>query len=375
MHDKIDNSNLSVPRFFNPISQPKAPIELNFDEPMQLKLEEIGKLYIDYDGFSHFYPGSYFEYKILENGTYLVTRRKWEPKSEKLNIPLLDNSGFIEIANFSKLLQLEKNNTAFPPIYSTEKFPEEKLIGSGNMGQVHLVAQGETPRALKLDRLMHTEVKQGRRFTLDPNKSSSNCILIGSLTDQEMHRSFMNCYNEWSAIKDIPESNNIAAVKGLVFVKDLNQWGLMFDYVEGCHFEHYCKELSQGNPHEYTKILNLSIQLVEGLKILDEAGHVHTDLLEPNILIRSSDSNPVLIDYSSSTKTKNNVSSRESRQQFGKRLSQLVKDRDIKELNQLVQDCESNVAFEDLSWDMILTCLNQLKELSLEENKSNVFAI
>ena len=109
----------------------------------------------------------------------------------------------------------------------------------------------------------------------------------------------------------------------------------------------------------------MSIQLTEALKILDDAGQPHKDLLKPNILIRKLNHAPVLIDYGGNRKKQHQCV--ESRQQFGKRLAELAFALDDKtpDLYQLASDCQSSQPFDQLSWNTILMRLQQIKAMSI----------
>lgn len=357
------------------VQSPVVPMELRFDKQIFLSSDEMAKLKINNEGFSSYYSDSHFEYKYQSNG-YLLTRRKWIPL-EKLSIPLLGENGEIELDNFPQFLKMQEENTVLPPVFAVETFPEDKLLGRGNMGQVHLVFSSYEKFALKLDRLMHGNVKQGRQFTLDPRRViADECILVSPLSDIDMHKSFNRCYEIFAAISSIPQSRFIAGVKGLAFIKELNQWGLMYEYVNGYPFEQYCRE-QQAEEHNLEKCLNLidlSIDLASGLEILDKAGFAHLDLMNPNILLREGPKPcPVLIDFASSHKSKDASFSLESRQQYGKRLVQLAKtlERDEQELMELATGCQSDRLMSDLDWRGIINRLQQIKS-SINENTMSI---
>lgn len=185
------------------------------------------------------------------------------------------------------------------------------------------------------------------------------------LSAENMPESFLQSFKYWESSKNI-HSECIAEIKGLAFIKDLNQWGVLYEYIDGHNFDQFCIDLKTHQPStRQSKIIDISLQLAEALKLLDDAGQPHADLLQPNILIRRSNHAPVLIDYGGMiNKVHHSIL---SRQQFGKRLTQLTRalDDNNSDLNQLAIDCQTNKTFEELSWDIIHNRLNQIKVTSL----------
>lgn len=330
---------------------------IEFEKETQLSCDEIIQLEINQRGISRLYPDSYFtvEYNDLK---YKLIRHRFK-KLPELNLAHINQTSFVTIQSFREF-EDKKQEAEFPPIYATDEFPEDNWIGTGNMGQVHLVSLGTTPLALKMERMLHG-AKQGRTFTLNPSKVCFGTVLVSPLSAEDMPESFLQSFRYWESSKDI-HSECIAEIKGLAFIKDLNQWGVLYEYIDGYGFDQFCVDLKR-HPHstKKSKITDISLQLAEALKTLDDAGQAHTDLLQPNILIRKSNHFPVLIDYGGESRKHHNVV--ESRQQFGKRLTQLtqVLDDNNSDLNQLAIDCQTNKTFDELSWEIILNRLNQIK--------------
>ncbi|WP_133137759.1 serine/threonine protein kinase [Legionella rowbothamii] len=232
------------------------------------------------------------------------------------------------------------------------------------MGQVHLVSLGTTPLALKLERCEHSSVRQGRKFTLKPDYVNSRTVLTSPLSADEMPGSFLNSFHYWETSKDIPHSECIAEIRGLAFIKELNQWGVLYEYIDGYCFNKFCDDLKlQPNSTRKSKIIDISLQLAEALKLLDDVGQAHTDLSAFNILIRRSNHFPVLIDYGGHVKKEHR--SIPSRQMFGERLIQLTQALDstidLSDLNQLANDCQTNKTFDELSWEIIINRLSHIK--------------
>lgn len=347
----------------------EPPIYMDFEKEIQLSCDEIISLEINRRGISRFYHDSYFTFKY-NNSQYQLTRHRLT-ELPQLNIAPINQTSFVSIQSFREF-EDKKQEPGFPPIYAMDAFPEDKLIGSGQVGQVHLVSLGMIPLALKLERFGHHNVRQGDTFTLKPSKANFMTVLTSPLSAEYMPDSFLLSFRYWESSKDIPHSECIAEIKGLAFIKELNQWGVLYEYIDGYSFDQFCFDLKT-HPHSTrkSKIIDMSLQLAEALKLLDDAGQPHTDLLQPNILIRRSNHFPVLIDYGGrSTKEPHNVL---SRQQFGERLTQLTQalDNNNSDLNQLAIDCQTNKTFDELSWEIILNRLTHIK-LRLENSKVNI---
>jgi len=345
-------------------SPSKPPIDIDFEKEMDLSSDEIRQLIINSRGTSPFYPDSYFSYTYNKSRYTLV--RHSLTQYPPLQMPHFNQTGVVTLASFREF-EVRKHDPSFPPIYAMDEFPEDTLIGNGIIGQVHRVSLGTTPLVLKIERTLHPNVKEGRRLTLNPSQALANhTIVVSPLSSETMPESFLKSLTYWESSKDIPHSDFIAEIKGLGFIKELNQWGVLYDYVDGYHFEDFRDGLKKHpDSIHYSTIIDISIQLTEALKILDDAGQPHTDLLQPNILIRKLNHAPVLIDYGGNRKKEHKCV--ESRQQFGKRLAELAFTLDdrVHDLKQLASDCQSSQSFDQLSWDIILMRLQQIKAMSI----------
>lgn len=279
---------------------------------------------------------------------------------KQIKIPCLDGNGEVCIAHFD---EFKKENINFPPIFAIRRLPEESIIGSGAMGQVYLVSQNDSLWALKLDRLArYRNVREGQQFTLTRKNANCNTIHILKTHDNGMHASFDQSYNCWISSRNVPCHKNIAGINSLVFVEDLNQWGELYEYIKGDHLSKFCRNLKQlqVDPRIITqKILQMAIQLAEGLSVLDESELPHRDLMEPNILVRQNTYEPVLIDYTRKCfGIKIDSPARlESRCQFGGRLLELARvlGENDQGLNQCAKECsDKRQSLQNLSWKDVI---------------------
>ena len=224
-------------------SPSKPPIDIDFGKEVELSSDEISQFKINSRGTSPLYPDSYFSF------TYNKLRYKLirHPLTQypPLQMSHFNQTGVVTLASFREF-EVRKHDPDFPPIYAMDEFPEDTLIGNGMMGQVHRVSLGTTPLVLKIERTLHPNVREGRRLTLNPSKALANhTIVVSPLSSEAMPQSFLQSLMFWESSKDIPHSEFIAEIKGLGFIKELNQWGVLYDYVDGYHFEDFRDDLKK----------------------------------------------------------------------------------------------------------------------------------
>ncbi len=347
--------------------------EIPFDVLFRIETNEIIQLEINREGVSPHYLDSYFECETIDN--YFLCKRHKIPTLTPIALPQATNQEDIVINNFRQFQFAKENDALFPPLFALENFPEETLIGSGHSGQVHLIFQGETKRALKLLHLYHECIREYEIFTFDEPRSNDGMKYVKPLDEIAMHCSFEHAYQYYVDTRLIPHHKNISKITGLAYIKASNQWGCLFEYVEGYSFDYFCDNL--GSVVDGIKIVDLSekttiiykiaIELAEGLKVLDESGCAHTDLLNPNILINKMDYRPVIIDYDKH-RFSTLADSLDSRCQYGKRLAQLGQvcgdnDPGLKALAEALSD--QTIPLEKLSWEL---AIHQLKNLSIHSD-------
>ncbi|MBA3236946.1 MAG: protein kinase family protein [Parachlamydiaceae bacterium] len=94
----------------------------------------------------------------------------------------------------------------------------------------------------------------------------------------------------------LPDNPHILNFKGMIFSEELNQYGMIYEKIDGCSLEEFLK--SNNNYKCEKKIAKVFKEITLGLQVLSEAGMPHTDLLQPgyNIMVRYSDDTAVVVD-------------------------------------------------------------------------------
>lgn len=144
-----------------------------------------------------------------------------------------------------------------------------KELGNGGFAVVYLVEDNGKPYALKLAR--HREA---------------------SGDEKQTHRRVLQELSIITALRH----PNIVSHRGSGYAETGNVY-LVLEYVEGWTLAEW-KERKHPTAHE---ILRVFVKLVSTLAYMHERGVLHRDLKLVNVLIRRSDGEPVIIDFSSAT--------------------------------------------------------------------------
>lgn len=250
--------------------------DLPFNKPIILNEVEIRKYNINLRGKSTLkeFKGSYFECEYLAQNRYRITRLNKIKDEVILN--RIDNHTVKKISRSNEELNILKNYNA--KIFYTDKL--DTPLGAGCQGMVwSQVSSNNMSVACKFNKTHEKEKLALRRLNKDQRLTSLKNI-IEYATD---------------AAK-LPINPHILNFKGMIFSEELNQYGLIYEKIDGCSLESF---LQSNDDHEgQKKITKVFKEITLGLQALNDAGMPHTDLLQPgyNVMVRYSDDTAVVVD-------------------------------------------------------------------------------
>lgn len=245
-----------------------------------------------------------------------------------------------------------------------------KLYAHGALGQLYeAIAPSEEPIVLKIDKNpIGVTTRQLFFIKTDSSQSSDryNEYIEAPLPTMSMQRSLHSTCRHAEMLAGLPRSSHIPSFKGMVYVVDLNAWGLIFEKIEGKTLENL--DLS-GMKLSY--VAKLMAGLVKGLKILDKSGYPHNDLYEKNIMVTPK-GKAIVADHAQMPEYPGN--SLVSRQQFGHVLERSLKSKTIpKKMEALIKDCKSNKPMTEVSWNSIKRRLNASQSRSIFQKIQMIF--
>lgn len=150
-----------------------------------------------------------------------------------------------------------------------EKFVVEKLLGSGGFGITYIVRQTRNNQLLALKTL--NELARNRQdFPQLQAKFINEAIALASCRHPNIVRVYPQGFQEGEL------------------------WCMVMEYVEGEDLAHY---LDLNGILEEKQAVEIITKVGDALSFVHETGLLHRDIKPANILLRSSDSSPVLIDF------------------------------------------------------------------------------
>lgn len=294
-----------------------TPDNFPFGATYMFTAEQIIPADIESDGISKRpdFAGSIFKFQSC-NGKYRVTRQAYTPTT--FRITHLDGTRTIDIPSIPEMEEAQKKKMLMVYI---DNLPQD-ILGSGCLGQVYDLPGAKTPSVFKIEK---RDIRGGEKIRVYLNSHprakdsassrNKNIKFRDPLPAAEMKISFYTAQNSEHLIS-VPKNKHVVSCHGVIFVKDLNCWGIIYEKIIG-----------KGWP-DGSALLNMPLDkkkallsgLAEGLKHLDQHGHAQTDLKSGNLMIREN-GDAVVIDLDRD-QSKDPEYSIESRQQFGTMLYQ-----------------------------------------------------
>ena len=245
-------------------------INLNLNQTVLIKINPQSRNFIK-KYFQELDDSFYIIDQYKKPHEYLVTRIAKETNIVSFTHILTKKEVKLKRSNNELFLLRNIQN----PIYFTDKL--EKTIGFGCQGIV---------MAQKLED--HSEAVACKFYHFS---SSSNCLL--KLEKDKRLSNLKQVLQKAKIASQLPLSKHILQYHGMIFSKECNQYGLVFEKINGCHLRDYLHQLPKEEKIE--EIGRLFKEMLIGLKILSEANMAHDDI-ENNLIVRNEDKSLVLID-------------------------------------------------------------------------------
>jgi hypothetical protein len=142
------------------------------------------------------------------------------------------------------------------------------IIGSGAIGTIYKIA-----------------LSSGKEYAL-------KVFTLNTQGHKDVY-SFNKCLGLMQMLKDIPSHKNVAQFEKLVFNAKTGEFGLCFEMIQGSTFKNWI-----GMGQTKKDVLKVVIDLMEGLKYLEEAGYCRPDHDKGNnFMVEDSTLRGVVIDY------------------------------------------------------------------------------
>ena len=163
----------------------------------------------------------------------------------------------------------------------------EEVLGHGGFGIVYKARHNELDHVVAIKEYLPSELAVREGTTVRPRSADCETYFADglrrfreearALIDFQQHPSIVDC-------RDFFRANGTAY--------------LVMEYVEGLPLSELLrKRESAGRPFTEADLLGIAMPLAEGLAHIHRAGVIHRDIKPANILVRSTDQQPVLIDF------------------------------------------------------------------------------
>lgn len=206
-------------------------------------------------------------------------------------------------------------------------------------------------------------------------------------------RSLKNCLSYAKTLDKIANSPHFPKFLGIIYVKEKEQFGLLFEKIEGENLRDWRDKMACGGiqrlvnyrgPRTLQETVQILRDYAEGLKAMDESGAPHGDLTPNNLMIRYPEKRGIIVDHEDSYRSIRGPIS--CRQAFGCILYQMfvpwrqfmltfapkkcyerdyeltkeqMREKGIPEnIVNLIFDCWSDKSMLECGWDRILSDLN-----------------
>lgn len=216
--------------------------------------------------------------------------RKTEEFSSLLPVDLGTKQHFLELLRERDTDIYQDLTSIDMPMMEIENVPKKLLNGA--MGQVYIVKANDEKVVFKLQRRHGSTCREGGNFF--PRRleglvnTDEKTVFIGKVSEAWALYSFEKSYEMAKKHRALEISVNYTKCYGIVFVREFNLWGVIYEYIDGKPLSTYCNDVD--------KIQRRMQSLAEGLKSLDRQGYPQTDLENNVLILKSDDRTAVLFD-------------------------------------------------------------------------------
>jgi len=387
-----------------PYEGPLTREEVPFNQPFTLSEERVQQLWIRANGISELpeFSDSIFATRY-KHGQFVVIRQLFQERvvdlstfnhayaptgllqERTINLSTFNNEETLPFVLCNPKIEKHWNNNS-TLMRGMAELPDE-ILGAGFMGQIYRV---NADLVIKIERnALGIRINQIfypvrladttlRSIDSEVTQGVGSTCFISAVDEGKMIASFQEAMKTARRHGKLPPSPHYAKGEGIVYIKELNIWGTVMEFIPGSELP-----LLFESP---LKAINVVQSVLLGLKELDAAGHPYLGLKPENIIVRE-DGTAVLFDGI----TDNDPSletSKQSRQEFGTLLhNALVEEvssqfpfqaepskewRPRKELTEkfgpllpkLIMDCWSDMSIEKFSWEKIESQLRLLHRIT-----------
>ena len=176
------------------------------------------------------------------------------------------------------------NITALPPGYKLHWYVIESILGQGGFGITYLAQDTNLDTQVAIKEFFPTELTAR---TQDSAVNAASTRVVDSY--------------EWGLSRFLAEAKTLAQLRhpnivSVYSVFEENKTAYMvMEYLQGQEFSKYFRGREQKDEAVLRRVL---LDLLDGLRLIHDAGYIHRDIKPPNILIRG-DVSPILLDFGS----------------------------------------------------------------------------
>lgn len=357
------------------------------DSPVIVSNDQISSMLIRATGVSDrsIFQGSRFR-AVRDGQVWLVTKYQYAPLTLQLSrMDGTQSTMAFEVPSeeFKEMLELGV------PMFALDRVPDQ-ILGRGAMGQVYRTNFLEKEVVFKILN-QYLDVREGCTFFPDrlrsPDAQENRWLrYVSQASKEDMIRSFRAAVHHANNLRKLTISRHYPQSHGVVYIRELNVWGVVSDFIEGKTLPTTYKTPKQA--------LEIMKDVACGLQILDSQGYPYTDVKSSNIMTISDHHTVIIDDVATRNRQNERSESRiRSRQEFGVLLyrslqsfhpelkslaeQEIPSERWIGEqqvlmrekwgdtLSRMICECWSERSIEEVSWDSVISSLELLLERNL----------
>lgn len=235
------------------------------------------------------------------------------------------------------------------PFFTIDKLTH--AFNRGHMGQLFSTTYRGESVVYKLDK-WHAGARERDNYPCDSR----------SIGESGMSTSLWSSLKFAEFLDNLSKSSQFPKFLGIIYVKEKDQFGVLFEKIEGKDLGDWLHATKYSNPEEkLSRIQTVTIlkDYAEGLKAMELAGHPHGDVKKANLMIRYPEKRGVIVDHEDSAESK--VSALQTRQAFGCIIYQMFG-----------SDEEFNLTYSPQEWDMHNLGIEQMKDKGIPPNIANL---
>ena len=166
----------------------------------------------------------------------------------------------------------------------------EEVLGHGGFGIVYKARHNELDHVVAIKEYLPSELAVREGATIRAKSAESEAHFADGL---RRFREEAKALIEFQQHPSIVDCREFFRANGTAY--------LVMEYVEGLPLSQLLRRReTAGKPFTESDLLSIAVPLAQGLAHIHRAGVIHRDIKPANILVRSSDQQPVLVDFGAS---------------------------------------------------------------------------